>query len=1493
MASETLQIIVTATDNATGVLGKITSTFASMGKIAGGILLADSINKVSDSVSTLLSDGTNTLVFLERMNAAFTQMVAADLRAADATMTVADSIKHASGEAAVLSEWMTKLAIQSPFKTEDISKTFRIAKMYGFTARESQRLTQDMVDMASATGSSQFLLERLALAIGQIGNRGKLAGQEMRQLAEAGFPVGELLKVLAEQFHVTVPELQAMQEKGLIPAKTALLAITDIMEKNFKGAAKQQMNLLAGLISSFQDLREIGAARFMEGFLQPFKPQIVALIGQMASPEFFDAALRAGYLASGGLKAGLEIGGKIIRGIVDLFGEWPKKIGGFIKDTLSLIKMGVNPIQAILGGISNNFGSNAARIFGTIVSIISTAFVLIRTAIKQIFSGDIAGAVRTLFGDSIANAIIPPLQKIAGFVKQYILPLFGKLFNQAGGNTTAFVQSIFTAIAAFFLLNKAISGVSVAISVVQSAISGIGAIGSVISGIVSAVSATSIGGAITAAVASLGTAITGIFSGIAAAVGGFLATLSPVVVVIGAIVAALVLLGLAVTAVQNRTQIFSGIMSGLQFILGNVIVFFQFLWQALSTGILPAFGMILQVVGEMSVSFAEFVLQLAGFSGGVSDVGNALNWLGGVIKDSIINALQSAKVQLVMFLELMIRALDALGRDTSNLKSALNSLVNSSNMAVASGNKAGNAIGGIGSFAKNAGDEIAKLAGGLFNIAGLHLSAAEAAYEQASATKKLAMAMSALRVLGMSANEARNMFGNDWQKEVVKQAYGDGTLYGDEYLNGLTDGAANAIDKGKDKMKRVMDEVRRMVESALSPTEVTEQDQHRYDITKRISELQSQLEGAGRGRTAQINSEIDALRRESEALGPYQDKWDEFRRRVEAVATGTDIGQFGEKFRAQLSMVQGMFQNLNLDQIAAKFKDFSLFADKANLRKMLDMGVVDLSGIQGNIDQQIDAIIGKANLMKEAFDNVWANMSEAKKIDLANALGLDPETVASTAAGANQVFGAVTGAPVQTAQANLAGVGSNAKVMSDALASAGISVQKLPSDLTILNSSLKTFSDGLTKDVQKPTGMFQESMASIKASFGSLKTDIPETIAQVDKLPESLSKNTIPLSNFVKKLDEWVSANGEILDGIKLIEDELDKLAAKLAGIDLGPFQRHSPSPFEQSLMGSKQHLTDLLRLIPQIDFTKIRFQDFGLLQLNAESFANILLNLNKDLTKLGEDPTRWDSMQGNLNQALGVMNAIKASGAEIPDGFRVGLQSVIDDLVSLGKLTPDVAKQLKAEMDKGKSQASGAAASDAASSTDFTPIVKAIKELGTEIKTMFDGVMAHFDTIADMVANTFNRLMPTGLEDAWMGVARAIELAGIRLANLTIPDFLVHHSPSELELALWGTSNAMESIARMSSRVTFSNLENLNATANVLSNMNQSLHGMSEIGTMTPVYAIPQAMPTISAQTVPNQKDGDTYISIESIVLHDVQNPRDMFNKLKKDANKHRRMGD
>lgn len=188
-----------------------------------------------------------------------------------------------------------------------------------------------------------------------------------------------------------------------------------------------------------------------------------------------------------------------------------------------------------------------------------------------------------------------------------------------------------------------------------------------------------------------------------------------------------------------------------------------------------------------------------------------------------------------------------------------------------------------------------------------------------------------------------------------------------------------AAQKYKDALKQVADAesamVRAAVEKALAPTEVTEKEGKRMELLKEQSKVERELanQDLGAGKRGQLQSKMQEMNKELAALGPYKDKWDEFRRRTEDIAYNMiDPKKYGDAFAQQLEEVRQR-TGLSLTGLAEGFKDYSIFADPKNL-VLIKWPELDAQ-IQSNINQ----LIGKNNVMKAAIDKAWAGMTKEQK----------------------------------------------------------------------------------------------------------------------------------------------------------------------------------------------------------------------------------------------------------------------------------------------------------------------------------------------------------------------------------------------------------------------------------------------------------------------------------------------------------------------------------
>ncbi len=266
-------------------------------------------------------------------------------------LTVGQAMGLAAPKAKELVAWVTKLAIMSPFKTEDVAAALRLQMSFGATTVEAKRITGALIDFTTATGGTGEVMNRISMSLGQMRTTGKLTGAEIRELGSAGIPVKE---ILGKAFGVTTAALTTMIEKGLIPADKAIDAIIGSLETDFGGAAARSASSWSGLMSSMSDIKTLGLREFFQSTFDAIQPYVANFVGMLTSPEFF-----AG-LASIGAQLGAGIGQAItvislvsdaINALVRTFQGAPGAVIGLQVALSNLFGISLGQIQAWYAGI--------------------------------------------------------------------------------------------------------------------------------------------------------------------------------------------------------------------------------------------------------------------------------------------------------------------------------------------------------------------------------------------------------------------------------------------------------------------------------------------------------------------------------------------------------------------------------------------------------------------------------------------------------------------------------------------------------------------------------------------------------------------------------------------------------------------------------------------------------------------------------------------------------------------------------------------------------------------------------------------------------------------------------------------------------------------------------------------------------------------------------------------------------------------------------------
>lgn len=145
---------------------------------------------------------------------------------------------------------MQDFAATTPFSTEQSLDLSRKLMAMGFQAENIRSIMQILVDSAAASGGTADELNRIVIALGQINTQGFLAGQELRQLANANIPI---YKILQEELGLTADQMKEIG-KLKIPADIGVAAILKGLRNRYAGASDElNERTVSGMWSNIKD----------------------------------------------------------------------------------------------------------------------------------------------------------------------------------------------------------------------------------------------------------------------------------------------------------------------------------------------------------------------------------------------------------------------------------------------------------------------------------------------------------------------------------------------------------------------------------------------------------------------------------------------------------------------------------------------------------------------------------------------------------------------------------------------------------------------------------------------------------------------------------------------------------------------------------------------------------------------------------------------------------------------------------------------------------------------------------------------------------------------------------------------------------------------------------------------------------------------------------------------------------------------------------------
>lgn len=230
------------------------SSFASSFKAKMGSLLKGGILAGAAGVAGLGVLGVKTAADMEQAEIAFTTMLG--------------SAEKAKGFIADL----TDFAAKTPFEFPGLQTAATSLISAGIATKDVLPIMETLGDVTSGMGTGSEGIQRATVALQQMNAAGKVTGEDLNQLRDAGIPVFDLL---ASSMGKSKAEVAALAQEGKLGAE-GLTAIMDGLKsgkglERFSGLMDKQSKSLTGMWSTFKDTLGMGMAKAVKPLIPLLK----------------------------------------------------------------------------------------------------------------------------------------------------------------------------------------------------------------------------------------------------------------------------------------------------------------------------------------------------------------------------------------------------------------------------------------------------------------------------------------------------------------------------------------------------------------------------------------------------------------------------------------------------------------------------------------------------------------------------------------------------------------------------------------------------------------------------------------------------------------------------------------------------------------------------------------------------------------------------------------------------------------------------------------------------------------------------------------------------------------------------------------------------------------------------------------------------------------------------------------------------------------------
>ena len=242
----------TSASGLSGALGSLGGSLGSLGGLAAGAAAGFAAMKLKDYGQYALST-----------SAAFEQL--------------AISFRVMTGSAQTgqaLTDAIIELGAKTPMTAQQLSRAAQLLLSFGESA---ENIIPDLKLLGDITGGEANRFSQLALVFAQVGANGKLMGQDLLQMVNAGF---NPLQIISQKTGKSMGELRKEMEEGRISFQMVAQAMKDATAEGgrYFGLMEQQSQSLNGRLSTLGDTWEQVAKNIGDVFAPAAKAAVNLLI---------------------------------------------------------------------------------------------------------------------------------------------------------------------------------------------------------------------------------------------------------------------------------------------------------------------------------------------------------------------------------------------------------------------------------------------------------------------------------------------------------------------------------------------------------------------------------------------------------------------------------------------------------------------------------------------------------------------------------------------------------------------------------------------------------------------------------------------------------------------------------------------------------------------------------------------------------------------------------------------------------------------------------------------------------------------------------------------------------------------------------------------------------------------------------------------------------------------------------------------------------------